>query len=85
MEKAQESYTIFEDQDDYIEDVRDQFRSAIKRYTLYAKMFGRPKDYKSMKDELRKFVNYEVEKTFSSVVIKESGDGGISMRFDENE
>jgi hypothetical protein len=78
------SCKVFEDQEDYIEDIHEQFRDAIRRYTLYSKMFAFKKDWKSSREELRKFLHYEIEASFSKMVIKESGDGIIVMRFDEN-
>jgi len=85
MELPKEDYTIFEDQDDYIEDIKDQFRRSIRRYTMYCKMFGHPSDWKEMKNEWKKFMHYELEKTFHDVVIRESSKGGISMYFHDEE
>lgn len=79
------SVSIFEDQDDYIEDVKEQFRAAIKRYTLYSKSFGRPREWKMLKDELRRFVHYELESSFSKMIVREDCDGIIMMRFDDKE
>jgi hypothetical protein len=62
MEKAQDTYIIFEDQDDYIEDVKEELRAGIKRYFIYCKMFGEVKDYRAMKEELKRFVHLEAEK-----------------------
>lgn len=84
MSASKDPYTIFEDQDDYIEDIKDQIRVAIKRYTLYSKMFGHPSEWKHMRQELKQFMNYETEKMFSMVVIRETMDGCIKMEFPEN-
>lgn len=74
--------TIFEDEEDYIEDIKDQFREAVRRYTVYCKMFGDAKNLKYMKDELRRFIHYELESSFSHMLIKP--EGIIIMKFDEN-
>jgi hypothetical protein len=78
-------YTIFEDQDDYVEDIKEQFREAVRRYTVYCKMFGYSKDWKMMRDDLRRFLHYELESSFSHMVIKETADGIIVMRFEEKD
>jgi hypothetical protein len=85
MQDEKRSFTIFEDQDDYIEDVKDQFREATRRYTIYCKMFSHCKDWKMMRDELKRFLHYELEKTFHHTVIKETSDGVITMKFEEND
>lgn len=85
MAKESKFPTIFEDQEDYIEDIRDQLREAIKRYTLYSKMFGYPNHWKYLKDELRRFIHYELERAFSRIIIKETNEGIIMMKFEEND
>lgn len=85
MQDEKQPYTIFEDQDDYIEDIRDQFREATRRYVLYCKMFGHPKDWKIMREDLKKFVSYELGKSFHNLVIKETADGIILMKFEKND
>ena len=84
MEKDEE-VIVFEDQDDYIEDIREQYREATRRYVLYCKMFGYPCDWKMMKDELKRFMHYELESAFSHTIIRETSDGIIMMKFDDPE
>ena len=74
---------VFEDQQDYVEDVKEQIRSGVKRYVLYMKMFGYPYQWKILKDELKRFINYEMESAFSKTVIRDTEEGTIIMRFDE--
>lgn len=74
---------IFEDQEDYVEDIHEQLREGIQRYTLYGKMFAYPQHWKMLKEELKRFLNYELERAFSQIVIKETKDGVIMMKFDE--
>jgi hypothetical protein len=81
----EEECKIYEDQEDYIEDVYDQFRDAIRRYTMYAKMFGYPKEWKPMREELRKFIHYELERSFSKIIVKDTVDGIIIMKFEEKD
>jgi hypothetical protein len=78
-----EPYTIFEDQEDYVEDIKEKLSAQIKRYTLYNKMFADPVHWKLAKDELKRFINYEIERAHSLIVIRETKDGGIQMKFHE--
>jgi hypothetical protein len=79
--EKKEPYTIFEDQEDYVDDIRENLRNEIKRYTLYNKLFASPQHWKMAKDELKRFVNYEIEKAHSLIVVRETNDGGIQMKF----
>jgi len=81
--QQEQAFNIFEDQEDYLEDIKEEFRGAIRRFTLYSKMFSHPKDYKEMKDEIRKFLNFELEQTFHKTVIRETSDGIIRMNFSD--
>lgn len=81
----QEECKVYEDQEDYIEDIHDQFREAVRRYTLYAKMFGYPKDWKRMRDELKRLIHYELERSFSKIIVKDTADGIIIMKFEEKD
>jgi len=81
MAKKTEDYTIFEDQDDYIEDIQEQISKGIERYVLYAKMFGYSRDWHKHKLTIKQFLNYEIERAFSRLVIKETEDGTIIMKF----
>lgn len=74
MENEQEAFTIFEDQEDYLEDIKDQISDAIKKYTLYCQMFVEPNFWKHSKDDMRRFVHYELEKSFSDSKLKTKED-----------
>lgn len=76
---------VFEDQQDYVEDIYEQLRDGIRRYALYGKMFAYPEHWKFLKAEVKRVLNYEVEKAFSKLVIKETKDGIIMMKFDEKD
>lgn len=81
--QAESEYRIFEDREDYVEDVKEQIRGGVKRYVLYAKMFGYPQNWKMLKDEMKRFIHYELESAFSKTVIRDTEEGTIVMRFDE--
>ena len=81
MAKKPEPYTVFEDQDDFIGDIQEQISKGIERYVLYAKMFGYSRDWRKHKLTIKQFLNYEIERAFSKLIIKETEDGTIIMRF----
>lgn len=76
---------IYEDQDDYIDDVEEQIRDGIRRYTLYSKMFAEPEHWKMAKDEIKRFFHYELESCFSKTAVKRDIDGIIRMRLEEKD
>lgn len=62
---------IFEDEEDYLEHIKDQISESIKKYTRYSKAFVQTDLWRHSKDDMRRFVNYELEKSFSNVLDKD--------------
>lgn len=62
---------IFEDQEDYLEHIKDQISESIHKYTRYSKTFVESDLWKHSKDDMRRFVHYELERSFSNVADKD--------------